>query len=200
MRKIGTWMLCLVGLSVVPAWAGSGSKHAEIGQPAPNFTLKDTDGKVYKLSDFKGKVVVLEWLNHKCPVVNRVHDAKLMTKTLAKFKNKPVVWLGIDSSSFANEKVSEIKAWKQQRKLDYPILLDAPGEVGQAFGAKTTPHMFVIDQKGVLAYAGALDNNQYGDKENPRNYVEEAVSALLKGSTVATTKTRSYGCTVKYKK
>lgn len=211
MRKKAMLMACFAGLAAAPLWAhcgkcGTGGKEeahhevAKVGHAVPDFELKDTDGKEIKLSDYKGKVVVLEWINHECPVVNRVHGAKLMSSTLAKFKGQPVVWLAIDSSWFANDKVSAIRTWMKERKLEYPILLDAPGAVGHAFGAKTTPHMFVIDQKGVLAYAGAPNNNQYGDDESPRNYVEEAVSALLKGSTVATAKTKSYGCSVKYKK
>ena len=119
---------------------------------------------------------------------------------LAKFKGKPVVWLAIDSSHFAGEKVADIKSWSAKNEVSYPILLDADGKVGHAYAAKTTPHMFVIDAKGLLAYSGALDNNAYGDKEEGvRNYVEEAVTALLKGSTVATATTKPYGCSVKYK-
>jgi len=213
MRMIGTALMCTVLLAAVPVSAHCGKcgvgdaktvandehVHAEIGKPAPEFTLKDTEGKEVKLSDLKGKIVVLEWINHECPVVNRAHNAKQMTNTLAKFKGQPVVWLAIDSSWFAEDKRDGIRAWMKDQKIEYPILLDAPGDVGHQYGAKTTPQMFVIDKEGVLAYAGAMDNNQSGDEENPRNYVEEAVSALLKGSAVATAKTKSYGCSVKYK-
>jgi len=196
-----------------PVWAfaaqhgGAGAKEqeqngkqAEIGAPAPDFSLTATDGKTYKLSDFKGKIVVLEWTNHECPFVNRCHHAKTMEKTFAEFKGKPVAWLAIDSSNFANDKKSEIMSWAEKVGVSYPILLDADGEVGHAYGAKTTPHMFVIDAKGNLAYSGAIDDNPYGDKkEDVRNYVEEAVSALLDGSKVAQAMTKPYGCSVKYK-
>lgn len=200
MRKVGTLFVCLLGLLSLPVLAGGEKEQAIVGKPAPDFALKDTEGKEVKLSDFKGKVVVLEWINHECPVVNQAHDAKQMTGTLAKFKDEPVVWLGIDSSWFAEDKKESITKWMKERKIEYPILLDAPGKVGQTYEAKTTPHMFVIDQKGVLAYAGAIDNKQSDDDSNPRNYVEEAVSSLLKGSAVATTKSKPYGCSVKYKK
>jgi len=179
---------------------GHSAAHAEIGAPAPAFELTGADGKTYKLSDYKGKIVVLEWTNHQCPVVNRCHSAKLMSATLAKFEDKPVVWLAIDSSHFAGEKVSEIKAWAAKNEVSYPILLDADGTVGRAYDAKTTPHMMVIDAKGNLAYTGALNDDPYGDKaEGVRNFVEEAVAALLDGSAVARPTTKPYGCSVKYK-
>lgn len=175
-------------------------KGAPIGKPAPDFALKDLEGKDVKLADFKGKVVVLEWINHECPVVNRVHAAHTMTDTLDKFKGKPVVWLAINSSSFIGEKAAEAKKWMEEKKITYPMLLDADGKVGKAYGATNTPHMFVIDQKGNLAYAGAIDNEPTTeDKAQVRNYVGEAVTSLLAGSTVATPETKAYGCTVKYK-
>jgi len=199
----------------VPVWAdcgfcGSGGEkkaqlqghdhaHGEIGKPAPDFALKDVDGKEYKLADFKDKVVVLEWTNYQCPVVNGYHKNKSMRNTLGKFEDKPVAWLAIDSSHFCAEKVDDIKKWSKEIDVEYPILLDAPGQVGHQYGAKTTPHMFVIDQKGVLAYSGALDDDPTGDKDNKRNYVEEAVTALLDGSAVATARTKPVGCSVKYK-
>jgi len=182
------------------AAAGKDLGQAKIGEPAPDFKLAGIDGKSYKLSDFAGKVVVLEWINHECPVSNRCHDQKVMTGTLSKFDGKPVVWLAIDSSHFAEDKLSDIKAWVKKRDLPYPYLIDASGEVGHKYGAKTTPHMFVIDQKGNLAYMGAPNNNPYGDKKaGVRNYVAEAITALLDGSEVATTTTKSFGCSVKYK-
>lgn len=209
-----SWLAALLLVVAIPLQVGAGPGEtgtkpgsdkdmpapAEIGKPAPQFALKDVDGTDVQLSDFKGKIVVLEWINHECPVVNRCHGANTMAHTFAKFKNEPVVWLAIDSSHFCQEKVDTIKEWIQQKKVDYPYLLDASGKVGQMFGAKTTPHMFVIDKNGVLAYSGAIDNNPNGKEDNVTNYVEEAVSSLLNGSAVATSTTKSYGCSVKYKK
>lgn len=180
---------------------GHGDHHAEVGHPAPDFTLPGVDGKDYKLSDLKGKVVVLEWTNHNCPFVKRHQGKKkTMQKTFAKYSGKPVAWLAIDSTNSCAEQKDGIKGWIKEQKIDYPILLDPAGKVGRLFAAKTTPHVFVIDQKGVLAYSGAIDDDKYGDKEVTRNYAEEAVDALLKGSTVTVASTKSYGCSVKYKK
>ncbi len=174
--------------------------HAEIGKAAPAIELPGIDGKTYKLSDFQGKVVVVEWINHECPFVKRAHDAKLMTGTFAKFEGKPVVWLAIDSSHFCADKVDSIKTWAKDKGINYPILLDPKGSIGHMYGAKTTPHMFVIDQKGNLAYMGA-PNDQYEENgDGGRNYITEAVTALLKGSTVPIARTKSHGCSVKYKK
>jgi len=212
MCKRTSWIAAAVLMAVVPAWAhcgkcgvgdekqGQGHAHAEIGKPAPDFALKDQEGREHKLADHKGSVVVLEWTNHECPVVNRYHKSKAMKETMAKFEGKPVVWLAIDSSHFCEQKVEGIREWAKTAEVTYPILLDAPGAVGQMYGAKTTPHMFVIDQKGVLAYMGSLDDDQYGDKESKQNYVAEAVTALLDGSTVAVSTTKPFGCSVKYKK
>lgn len=198
--------MTLIGMSMMAlAWttghvrADEQKAKAAVGKPAPDFTLKDLDGKEHKLSALKGKIVVLEWTNHQCPFVKRCHKAKVMTKTLEKFRGKPVVWLAIDSSYFAADKREEIREWKMQNGVTYPILLDPEGKVGRLYGAKTTPHMFVIDQKGVLAYQGAIDDNPYGDKKKATNYVEQAIRALLNGSTVAVKETKSYGCSVKYK-
>lgn len=210
MKTRTSWIVTASLAVSVPAWAhcgfcGVGEKkddhshaHAEVGKPAPEFILKDLAGKVHKLADYKGKVVVLEWINHECPVVNRCHDGKIMAKTAAKFEGKPVVWLAIDSSHSAEKKAGNSREWVRKQGIDYPVLLDAAGQVGHLYGAKTTPHMFVIDKNGVLSYTGAIDDDPYGNKESKRNYVEEAVTALLKGSAVATAKTKSYGCSVKY--
>ncbi len=213
------WIAVLCFVIATPVWAhcgfcgsqkktqddhasshGHSDAHAVIGKPAPDFKLKDADGKTHSLSDAKGKVVVLEWINHECPVVNRCHKSNLMADTLKEFKGKPVVWMAIDSSHFCAEKIEGIRAWSKSQKLTYPILLDPKGEVGHTYDAKTTPHMFVIDQKGVLAYSGSISDDPYGQEDDARNYVSEAVKSLLSGSTVARAKTKPFGCSVKYKK
>lgn len=177
---------------------GKSPTTAEIGKPAPDFTLKDVAGKEHKLSSYKGKVVVLEWINHECPISNGHYKRKTMQTTLGVFKDKGVVWLAIDSSHFAQEKADAIRKWWKEQGTPFAYLMDASGTVGRMYGAKTTPHMFVIDAKGVLAYSGAIDD-AYGSKDNATNYVEAAVGALLEGSTVVQAKTKPYGCSVKYK-
>jgi len=206
------WVTAIAILMAVPGWAHRGfcspgdavkaKEHtqAEVGKPAPDFTLKDQNGHEHKLSDLKGKIVVLEWTNHQCPVVNRYHSSKTIPNTFAKLKDKGVVWLAIDSSNFCLEKIVEVRKWAKQQALEYPILLDPSGKVGHLYGAKTTPHMFVVDAKGVLAYMGSVDDDKYGDKETPRNYVEAAVNALAGGTAVAVSSTKPFGCGVKYKK
>ncbi|MEE9296426.1 MAG: redoxin domain-containing protein [Phycisphaerae bacterium] len=208
-------LMCAAIVGVIASQAaartGDSRKAAEIGEKAPGFVLTTLQGGEIKLSDYKGKIVVLEWTNHQCPVVQRyVVKQKSMQSTLASLKEKApeagagrnmdVVWLAIDSSHFCREKKTDIQKYYEAQKIDYPYLLDASGKVGRRYGAKTTPHMFVIDQKGILAYAGSLDDDRYGGAENPRNYVAEAVTALLNGSTVEVSKTKPFGCSVKYKK
>lgn len=178
--------------------AAAATATAEIGKPAPDFALKDLDGKEHKLSSYKGKVVVLEWANSECPVCKNHYKAKTMQNTFNAFKDKGVVWLVIDSSNFAETKKDSITKWWKDQGTPFAYLLDAPGKVGRSYGAKTTPHMFVIDKNGNLAYAGAIDDNKDGDKKTPKNYVSEAVTALLAGSAVPTAKTDPYGCSVKY--
>lgn len=175
--------------------------RAEIGAPAPSFTLTSIKGEKVSLSDFKSKIIVLEWTNHECPVVKR-HVAKKQTmqKTLQRFKDKGVVWLAIDSSHFCEEKLDGVKTFAKENDVSYPVLLDASGKVGRAYEAKTTPHMFVIDQKGVLVYSGAIDDDKTFRKPNVRNYVADAVEAVLNGSTVSVSSTEPYGCSVKYAK
>ena len=188
---------------------------ARVGEAAPEFALTSIDGKKVSLSDYKGKIVVLEWTNHECPVVGRyVTKQKSMQKTFATLKKTAagdttdeaagsrinVVWLAIDSSHFCQEKKDKILKYYKELKLDYPYLLDPTGRIGRSYGAKTTPHMYVVDAKGTLIYAGSLDDDQYGGAENPRNFVAKAVTAALNGSTVEVSKTKPFGCSVKYKK
>ena len=167
-----------------PARAGSAAlAELEIGQPAPEFVLKSFDGAEVTLADLKDKIVVLEWFNTDCPVCKKYCEK--MKELAAKLGEKGVVWLAVDSTHF--RKAEENKAYAKKQNLPYPILSDFDGTFGKKYGAKTTPHMFVID-KGKLAYRGAIENEQDG-----KNYVEAAVTALLDGRPVATSKTRPFG-------
>ncbi len=168
---------------------------AAIGKPAPDFKLKDVDGKDRSLAEFKGKVVVLEWANAGCPVCQRHAKAKTAENTMKGLKD--VVWVNIDSTASATPEDAK-KFANDNGMANY--LLDPTGATGKAYGAKTTPHMFVIDTKGNLAYMGAIDDDKDGSKKDKaKNYVKEAVEAIQKGSTVATSTTDPYGCSVKYK-
>ena len=172
---------------------------AKIGEAAPAFSLTDTDGKAVKLADYKGKIVVLEWFNPGCPVVQMHYGAETMNKTIAQFKDKPVAWLRINSGAAGKQgagKDANVSA-KKEWNITTPILLDESGTVGKSYGAKTTPHCFVINQDGVLVYAGAIDDGN-GGKVGTTNYVAAAVISTLNGETVAKAETKPYGCNVKY--
>lgn len=181
------------------------SAAAVVGQPAPAFTLTDTKGKQHSLSDFAGKTVVLEWLNHDCPFVKKHYESGNMQALQTKETAQGVVWLSVVSSAPGKEgnyppaKLDEMTAAKNAKPT--AVLLDADGTAGRAYGAKTTPHMFVIDSKGVLAYAGAIDDKpstDQADVKTARNYVAAALDELRAGKPVTTSSTTAYGCGVKY--
>ncbi len=166
---------------------------------APAFALKDQNGKEVKLSDFSGKTVVLEWLNPDCPFVKRHHKAGTMESLAAKFAPKNVVWLGINTTYFMG--ANDNKEFIEEYKLSYPVLTDWSGEIGKAYGAKTTPFMVVINPSGEIAYEGAIDDDPRGEKEQIAriNYVEKALEQLLSKQPIEVASTKSYGCSVKYK-
>jgi len=174
---------------------------AEIGKPAPDFSLQDQNGKTVNLADLKGKIVVLEWFNEECPYVVRHHEKDKTMSTLSdKYASKDVVWLAINST---NGKTSDNnKAVAEKWSVKYPILNDSDGKVGHAYGAKSTPHMFIIDKEGKLAYAGGIDNDPQGEKtgSDKVNYVDKALTEILDGKAVSEPKTKNYGCSVKYPK
>jgi peroxiredoxin len=187
-----------VALAVMlPVVALAAETTAQVGRPAPAFTLKDEAGKEHSLSQYKGKVVVLEWTNPECPFVKRHYTAGTMQKTLSGFDAKKVVWLAVNST--AHNTPDKSAAWKKEQAFTYPVLQDADGTVGHAYGAKTTPHMYVIDAKGVLQYAGAIDDDPRGKNATPVNHVKTTVDALLGGKPVPAATTEPYGCSVKYK-
>jgi peroxiredoxin len=200
-------LLALVA-AVAVAFAGSqlpaDDKHdhdhgAHVGDKAPAFSLQDHTGKTVKLADHAGKIVVLEWINPGCPFVVRLGKEQAMKNLADKYKDKDVVWLGVITGDGA--KADEAKKWAETASLSYPILLDEQTKVARKYGAKATPHMFVIDKSGKLAYSGAIDNDPDGEKPagERTNYVAKAIDALLAGQTVATAETKAYGCGVKYK-
>ena len=161
------------------------------------FTLKNFDGKEVNLSEFAGKIVVLEWANYDCPFVKRHYAAGTMVETAKKFVDKDVVWLAINSTDYAN--VAGNKKFAEEYGMKY-VLDDHEGKAGKKFGATRTPEMFVIDKQGQIVYHGAIDDDSYGDKEEKINYVAKALAELTAGKKVTTAKTAPYGCTVKYAK
>ncbi len=194
--------LALAIFAVAGAMAAAQEKSAEIGKQAPDFSLPDVNGKTIKLSDFKGKMVVLEWTNPHCPFVVRHYRNKLITEVQKKWTAREVIWLTINSTNpshpnyEAPEKLKEIYAgWEAAFTA---LLMDPDGKVGRLFGAQTTPHLFVIDKNGILVYQGAIDNDPRGNLEERVNYVDQALTELMAGKQVSTPATKPYGCTVKY--
>lgn len=171
----------------------------ELNQPAPDFTLKDADGKTHSLKDYRGKTVVLEWTNPQCPFVVRHYKAKTMTTLSAIYGDKGVVWLAVNSSHF--NKPEDSKKWARKHKISYPTLQDPSGDVGRKYGAKTTPHMYVIDAEGKLIYKGAIDNDAWGRKRGDKlvNHVDTMLVQITSGQTPEAKETKPYGCSVKYK-
>jgi peroxiredoxin len=180
----------------LPALAGGAA-----GETAPAFRLRGVDGKTYGLHDNKGKVVVLEWMNPACPFSDR-HAREQTMSDLAK-RYRGVVWLGIDSTNRQHPTYTEpgeYEAFAKKNGVNYPVLYDETGSVGRAYGAKTTPHMFVIDPDGKIIYNGAIDDDPPGRKRKPErlNYVSDVLDAEMAHKPSARASTNAYGCSVKY--
>jgi peroxiredoxin len=176
----------------------------EIGQPAPDFTGTDITGKTVKLSDYKGKIVILESYNVQCPFCRHHYETGAMQALQADLTGKGVVWLVVDSVNKKNfgylAPAAAQKVWQEQKFAATAWLDDSAGTIGHLYGMKTTPHMFVIAADGTLAYAGALDNHPTpeGDPTTAKNYVRAAVTELLAGKPVTVAQTKPYGCGVHY--
>jgi peroxiredoxin len=182
-----------------PAAPAAAAVAASIGAAAPSFSLTDQSGKKVSLADYTGSVVVLEWINPDCPFVQRHARAKTMLSLAQKYGEQGVVWLGINSTNYMNADAN--RKWAEDNKLPYAVLDDHAGDVGRAYAARTTPHMFVIDKSGTLVYEGAIDDDQAGTKGAAAvNYVDAALSEVLAGKAVSASRTKPYGCSVKYAK
>ena len=194
-------LLSVLMLAAAPAWAAT----AVVGQPAPAFSVTDASGKAVSLADFKGKTVVLEWVNPGCPYVRKHYDSANMQSTQKGAADKGVVWLAVNSTHVGAsdyKKPADMAAWMQQQKAAAShTLMDSDGKIGRAYGARTTPHMYVVDAKGTLAYAGGIDDKATAnpaDVKTAKNYVNAALGDVLAGKPVAQATTRPYGCSVKY--
>ena len=194
----GALMSAMISLSFT---AGA----AEIGEEAPAFTLKNTEGEDVSLADHKGKIVVLEWINYECPFVKKHYASGNMPMLQGKYDAGEVVWLVINSAAEGKQGYLEpadlqARSDKEGSKAD-AILTDSDGKVGKAYGATHTPHMFVIDKEGMLVYSGAIDSKNTTDQadiESADNYVVMALDAVMAGKEVEKAKTKAYGCDVKY--
>jgi peroxiredoxin len=188
---------------MVPALAAAAAK---VGERAPEFTLKDGEGKEYSLAAAKGKYIVLEWVNFDCPFVGKHYGSGNMQQLQKTYTGKGVIWFSVCSSAPGTqghfesadlkERMEEVKA------APTAYLVDESGTVGRMYGAKTTPHMFVIDPEGTLIYAGGIDDmasTKLDDVPKAKNYVRLVLDAAMSGKEVPLTESRPYGCSVKYR-
>lgn len=203
MKNILRTAITTAAALTIAAGAYAGAK-AQIGKPAPDFTLTDINGKERSLSDFAGKVVVLEWVNHGCPFVQKHYNSGNMPGLQAKYTGKDVVWLSICSSAEGQQGYHSAADWqgvaKQKKMSATAVLIDESGKVGHLYEAKTTPHMYVIDEAGTLVYQGGIDNDpRASDPSQTPSYVAAALDSVLAGKPVEVATSAPYGCNVKYK-
>jgi len=177
-----------------------------VGQDAPDFSLTDTAGKVVRLSDFRGRHVVLEWVNPGCPYVRKHYHSANMQATQKEVTAKGVVWLAINSTETGSPDYLEPKKladWMTgQKAAPTRTLMDAEGSVGRAYGARTTPHLYIVNPQGKLVYAGGIDSiasSRADDIKSAVNYVKQGITQALAGQPLSHPTTRPYGCSIKYK-
>jgi alkyl hydroperoxide reductase subunit AhpC len=192
-----------VGLLAVPQFGFASG--IQVGQPAPAFTVKDTNGKTVSLAELKGKTVVLEWSNHECPFVRKHYNGNNMQALQKKWTAQNVIWLTIVSSPQGEQGYVDAaqanRLTAERGAAPSAVLLDPKSQIARAYGALVTPHMYVIDTTGKLAYAGGIDDKpstRIEDIASSKNYVDAALTELAQGKAVSTTTSRPYGCTVKY--
>lgn len=196
----------LLFASVSLAFAAAAAAAPSVGQPAPDFTLKDAAGKSVKLSDYRGKYVVLEWTNPGCPYVRKHYNSGNMPATQKEATAKSAVWLSINSTerdAYDYLPPGKLVAWLQERKSQpSAVLMDEEGTAGMAYGARTTPHMYIVNPEGRLVYAGGIDSIASSNPEDIKravNYVKQGLDEALAGKPISQATTRPYGCSIKYK-
>ena len=196
------WTLALIAVLLALPLLG-----ARVGETASNFVGTDSNGKTHKLSDYRGKVVVLEWHNQGCPYTKKHYESGNMQKLQKEWTVKGVVWLTVISSAPGEQGYvtaeQENEYLKKMNSSPTAVLLDPTGVIGHLYGAKTTPHMYVINPKGLLVYEGAIDDKPTSDPQDiagATNWVAAALKQTTAGQQVATPVTRPYGCSVKYAK
>ncbi|MBX3660350.1 MAG: thioredoxin family protein [Ramlibacter sp.] len=185
---------------------GTAQAAATVGLPAPDFSLLDSSGKAVKLSDFRGRHVVLEWTNPGCPFVRKHYNSGNMPATQKEATGKGVVWLAINSTEKASADYlapAPLVAWLHERKAaPTAVLMDEEGTVGRAYGARTTPHMYIVDPQGKLVYAGGIDSipsARPDDIARATNYIKVGLNEALAGKPISAAATPPYGCSIKYK-
>jgi peroxiredoxin len=185
-------------ISTAIAGAALAGPGVDVGDTAPAFTLNDSAGNTVSLADFKGKVVVLEWVNPDCPFVKRHYQEGTMKKLASAYGERGVVWLTVNSTKYMD--ASANAAFVKKQDISWPVLVDQDGTVGHAYGAQTTPHMYIIDAEGKLVYNGAIDDDPRGGTPAAErtDYVAKALDEVLAGKAVSTPETKPYGCSVKY--
>ena len=200
MRRYTSLALVALMVCLTAAVFAIDTQKAVVGQPAPAFSLQDQDGKTISLDANKGKVVVLEWFNEECPIDMRIYHEGEMKSLADKWIAKGVVWLAVNSTHDKTNASNKRAAGSLQ--IDWPILNDAPGDVGHLYGATNTPHMYIIDKDGKLVYMGAIDNDPQGEKSPGErlSYVDKALTELMSGTAISTPQTKAYGCAVHYAK
>jgi peroxiredoxin len=186
-------------------FAGSALAQANLGSAAPAFTLTDSNGRARTLSEFKGKTVVLEWTNHQCPYVGKHYRGNNMQALQRKWTGQGVVWLSVISSApgedghVTPQQANQLTA--ERKAAPSAVLFDPKGVTGRAYGARTTPHMYIINGDGVLVYAGGIDDQptaRLEDLKSAKNYVDQALTEMAQGKPVSASRSRAYGCSVKY--
>jgi len=192
-------------LVLTAAVAMQAAAEAVPGRDAPDFKVTDTAGKTHSLSDFKGKYVVLEWTNPQCPFVKKWYSSGAMQALQKELTEQGVVWISVNSAAPGKQGHITAAEWDQRAEREKAAatarVIDESGELGRAYGAKTTPHMFVIGPDGKVLYAGAIDSKASADPADiagATNYVKQAIEEAKAGKTVSVPQTKPYGCSVKY--
>jgi peroxiredoxin len=183
-----------------------GAHAATVGQPAPEFTLQAVDGKTVRLADFRGRYVVLEWNNPACPFVQKHYSSGNMQALQKEAAGKNVAWLAINSTETAHGDYlspAQLGRWMgEQQAAPTATLMDESGQVGKAYAARVTPHMYIVDPQGKLIYAGGIDSIRSArveDIKTATNYVRTSLAEALAGKAVSRPTTQAYGCTIKYR-
>jgi hypothetical protein len=199
-------MACVATVATTFFIAAPAYSAAVVGQKAPEFTAKDATGKTVNLADFKGKTVVLEWVNPGCPYVRKHYGAGNMQSTQKDAADKGVVWLAINSTDTQHPDYlapAALQSWMTEQKAAAThTVMDESGKIGQQYAARTTPHMYIINAQGNLIYAGGIDSiasANPADIKTATNYVKQSLGEVAAGKPISSANTKPYGCSVKYK-